>query len=323
MQERQNLIPGSGRSPGRGNGEHFSILAWEIPRSLLEQTVELRNSALSHTHTHTHTHAHTQEAAWRSHGPLPGLNEEQLHLPGKTEESSFLQALAAPWWPMVDSWVFLRSSFIKLCFIAALFVSKAVFDKALATPMSLAEMARGKDAALREECSCPASPHWERPLLFSGNRQISLCARCFSQHSLWFPSPKWISQASPQVKKERKVSFFSFLGWDVWDLTRKHTDRGKKFKGQSTFRSSSTKASYPVNKQRPCEAGAFLLSIQWFIDSALWYLWEKKIKVFPEKHVTSKHYYFRGQSLSTWANILDTWKEEEKMGHVAPGVEAI
>ena len=148
MQERQNLIPGSGRSPGRGNGKHFSILAWEIPRSLLEQTVELRNSALTHTHTHTH------EAGWRSHGPLLGLNEEQLHLPGKTEESSFLQVLAVPWWPMVDSCFSLRSSFIKLCFIAALFVSKAVFDKAVATPVSLVEVTRGKDAALREKCSC-------------------------------------------------------------------------------------------------------------------------------------------------------------------------
>ena len=25
------LIPGSGRSPGGGNGNHSSILAWEIP----------------------------------------------------------------------------------------------------------------------------------------------------------------------------------------------------------------------------------------------------------------------------------------------------
>ena len=25
------LIPGSGRSPGRGNATHSSILAWEIP----------------------------------------------------------------------------------------------------------------------------------------------------------------------------------------------------------------------------------------------------------------------------------------------------
>jgi len=24
-------IPGSGRSPGEGNGDHFSILAWETP----------------------------------------------------------------------------------------------------------------------------------------------------------------------------------------------------------------------------------------------------------------------------------------------------
>ena len=26
-------IPGSGRSPGEGNGNHSSILAWEIPRT--------------------------------------------------------------------------------------------------------------------------------------------------------------------------------------------------------------------------------------------------------------------------------------------------
>ena len=26
-----DLIPGSGRSPGEGNGNPFSILAWEIP----------------------------------------------------------------------------------------------------------------------------------------------------------------------------------------------------------------------------------------------------------------------------------------------------
>ena len=27
------LIPGSGRSPGKGNATHLSILAWEIPRT--------------------------------------------------------------------------------------------------------------------------------------------------------------------------------------------------------------------------------------------------------------------------------------------------
>ena len=26
-----DLIPGSGRSPGEGNGDHSSILAWRIP----------------------------------------------------------------------------------------------------------------------------------------------------------------------------------------------------------------------------------------------------------------------------------------------------
>ena len=28
-----NLILGSGRSPGEGNGSQFSILAWEIPQT--------------------------------------------------------------------------------------------------------------------------------------------------------------------------------------------------------------------------------------------------------------------------------------------------
>ena len=30
-QETAGLIPGSGRSPGRGHGNHASILAWKIP----------------------------------------------------------------------------------------------------------------------------------------------------------------------------------------------------------------------------------------------------------------------------------------------------
>ena len=29
----QGSIPGSGRSPGKGNGHDSSILAWEIPRT--------------------------------------------------------------------------------------------------------------------------------------------------------------------------------------------------------------------------------------------------------------------------------------------------
>ena len=29
--EDPDLIPGSGRSPGAGNGSHSSILVWEIP----------------------------------------------------------------------------------------------------------------------------------------------------------------------------------------------------------------------------------------------------------------------------------------------------
>ena len=47
-------IPGSGRSPGEGNGAHSSILAWRIPRT--EEPGELWSKAsqqLSDSHTHT------------------------------------------------------------------------------------------------------------------------------------------------------------------------------------------------------------------------------------------------------------------------------
>ena len=52
------LIPGSGRSPGGGNGTHSSILAWEIPwteepgrlQSIASQRV--RHGACMHTHMH-------------------------------------------------------------------------------------------------------------------------------------------------------------------------------------------------------------------------------------------------------------------------------
>ena len=54
-------IPGSGRSPGERNGNHSSILAWEIPWT--EDAGEIQSmgshsqTQLSlHTHTHTHTH---------------------------------------------------------------------------------------------------------------------------------------------------------------------------------------------------------------------------------------------------------------------------
>ena len=33
MAKDVSLIPGLGRSPGAGNGNHSSILAWEIPRT--------------------------------------------------------------------------------------------------------------------------------------------------------------------------------------------------------------------------------------------------------------------------------------------------
>ena len=62
-------IPGSGRSPGEGNGSHSSILGWRIPwteepsglQSMGSQRVGHNgiNLACVHTHTHMPTHAHT------------------------------------------------------------------------------------------------------------------------------------------------------------------------------------------------------------------------------------------------------------------------
>lgn len=39
---------------------------------------------------------------------------------------------------------------------------------------------------------------------------------------------------------------------------------------------------------------------------------EELIEAFPQGHITSKHYYFRSQSLYTLINTLETWKEENK-----------
>ena len=56
-------IPVSGRSPGEGNGNPSSILAWRIPwteepgrlHCIGSQKVK-HDLATEHTHTHTHTH---------------------------------------------------------------------------------------------------------------------------------------------------------------------------------------------------------------------------------------------------------------------------
>ena len=59
------LNPGSGRFPGEGNGNHYSILAWRItwteePGGLPWSCKELdMTELLTHTHTHTHAHTHT------------------------------------------------------------------------------------------------------------------------------------------------------------------------------------------------------------------------------------------------------------------------
>ena len=54
-------IPGSGRSPERGNGTHSSILAWEIPWT--EEPGELQSMGLQRVRYHwatEHTRIHTQ-----------------------------------------------------------------------------------------------------------------------------------------------------------------------------------------------------------------------------------------------------------------------
>ena len=59
------LIPELERSPGEGNGNPSSILAWRIPwteepgglHCIGSQKVK-HDLATEHTHTHTHTHTH-------------------------------------------------------------------------------------------------------------------------------------------------------------------------------------------------------------------------------------------------------------------------
>ena len=58
-----NLIPGSARYPGEGNGTHCNILAWAIPWA--EETIWLQSIGLQESdtteHMHVHTHTHTLE----------------------------------------------------------------------------------------------------------------------------------------------------------------------------------------------------------------------------------------------------------------------
>ena len=58
-------VPGSGRSPGEGNGNHASIIAWQMPWTEEPgglQSMELKRVghhwAPTHARTHTHTHTH-------------------------------------------------------------------------------------------------------------------------------------------------------------------------------------------------------------------------------------------------------------------------
>ena len=60
-------IPGSGVSPGGGNGTHFDILASKFheQRSLVgyspwrHKGLDMIEQLSTHTHTYTHTHTHT------------------------------------------------------------------------------------------------------------------------------------------------------------------------------------------------------------------------------------------------------------------------
>ena len=83
-------------------------------------------------HTHTHTQTHTKEEH-EVHMALCWVwmrsSYNCLERQRKALFSRLQQLPGDPWWTAVFS----RSSCIKLCFIAALFVSKAVFDKALTT----------------------------------------------------------------------------------------------------------------------------------------------------------------------------------------------
>ena len=63
------LIPGSGRSPGKGHGTHSSTIAWRVPgteepgglQSIASRRVRHDRSdfARVHVHTRAHTHTHT------------------------------------------------------------------------------------------------------------------------------------------------------------------------------------------------------------------------------------------------------------------------
>lgn len=102
-----------------------------------------------------------------------------------------------------------------------------------------------------------------------------------------------------QVKKEKRFLSLVFLvgRYEIWQGSIQTKERSLRAKASLDL--PQQKWSSPVNEQRLCEAGAFLLSTQCFIDSALWYLWKNRLKC-SLKHVTSKHYYCRSQSLSTF-----------------------
>ena len=68
------LIPGLGRFPGEGNGNHSSILAWKIPWTEelgRLQSMGWQSSTLLSTHECTHASSHSPEASqveWEQHG---------------------------------------------------------------------------------------------------------------------------------------------------------------------------------------------------------------------------------------------------------------
>lgn len=94
--------------------------------------------------------------------------------------------------------------------LVALFGSGAFFDKAISTSVNSGGDDQGQRHCVQRKRSSPTPPHWEHPLLFSRSRQTLWCALFSSRHSLWFPSPRLMSQFSDRVKKKD-----DFLGWIV------------------------------------------------------------------------------------------------------------
>ena len=143
---------------------------------------------------------------------------------------------------------FLRGTCVKTFLIpSALFVLEAaVWTKRALLQLSLAEMTR----------ACVPTPRrWEHPLLFSGHRQISPCASSSSQHSFWFPSHKWMSQSSDQIKKKDCSLWFSERTRSAGLRTQWRRAKTKeRILGVGTLSGLLPRVSASLNKWRSCQA---------------------------------------------------------------------